>query len=151
MGNPYEGCRPECVVDTDCPSTLSCIRSKCQNPCPGTCGTNTECRVINHRPACTCIQGYTGNPFQYCTPIPQIGMNKYTTISFSDEVSSQEILCILSKLWGKKRSWFFLFLTISRNIFSRCKTNIKILQKMKRKIRIRATLHLADQTVNVSS
>ncbi|KAF3421640.1 hypothetical protein E2986_11478 [Frieseomelitta varia] len=70
IGNPYEGCRPECVIDTDCTSTFSCIRSKCQDPCPGTCGINTECRVINHRPVCTCIQGYSGNPFQYCIPTP---------------------------------------------------------------------------------
>ena len=76
IGNPYEGCRPECVVDTDCPSTLSCIRSKCQDPCPGTCGTNAECKVINHRPACTCIEGFSGNPFQSCILIRGIGMNK---------------------------------------------------------------------------
>ena len=81
IGNPYEGCRPECVIDTDCTSTFSCIRSKCQDPCPGTCGINTECRVINHRPACTCIQGYSGNPFQYCIPTP-IGMNKHSNFLF---------------------------------------------------------------------
>lgn len=67
IGNPYEGCRPECVVDTDCASSLTCIQSKCQNPCPGTCGQNAECQVINHHPSCSCISGYTGNPFQYCT------------------------------------------------------------------------------------
>ena len=78
IGNPYEGCRPECVIDTDCPSALSCIRSKCQDPCPGTCGTNAECRVINHRPACTCIQGYSGNPFQYCTLMREIGTEKFS-------------------------------------------------------------------------
>lgn len=75
IGNPYEGCRPECVVDTDCPSILSCICSKCQDPCLGTCGTNTECKVINHRPACTCIQGYSGNPFHYCILTREIGTN----------------------------------------------------------------------------
>lgn len=73
MGNPYEGCRPECILNSDCTSNLACIRTKCQNPCPGTCGQNTICNVINHLPACICIPGYTGDPFQYCTPVLQIG------------------------------------------------------------------------------
>ena len=94
VGNPYEGCRPECVVDTDCPSTQSCIRSRCQDPCPGTCGTNAECKVINHRPACTCIQGYSGNPFQHCALIREIGTNKQTFIPS----------CILHKFLSTKIS-----------------------------------------------
>jgi len=71
IGNPYEGCRPECVLNTDCPSNKACIRNKCQDPCPGTCGQNADCQVVNHLPACTCRPGYTGNPFQYCSVIPQ--------------------------------------------------------------------------------
>lgn len=66
IGNPYEGCRPECVVNTDCPSNRACINNKCGDPCPGSCGTNAECQVVNHAPLCTCINGYTGDPFRYC-------------------------------------------------------------------------------------
>lgn len=66
IGNPYEGCRPECVVNTDCAANLACIRSKCQNPCVGTCGQNAECQVINHLPSCTCMSGFTGDPFRSC-------------------------------------------------------------------------------------
>jgi hypothetical protein len=74
IGNPYEGCRPECTLNSDCAASLSCIRSKCQDPCPGTCGRNAQCQVVNHLPACTCIPGYTGDPFSYCNPIqPVIG------------------------------------------------------------------------------
>lgn len=73
IGNPYEGCRPECILNSDCTSNLACIKTKCQNPCLGTCGQNTICNVINHLPTCICILGYTGNPFQYCTPVLQIG------------------------------------------------------------------------------
>lgn len=73
IGNPYEGCRPECVINSDCSSTLACIRSKCQNPCPGTCGQNAECQVVNHLPSCTCIPGYTGDPFRYCNLVTQPG------------------------------------------------------------------------------
>jgi hypothetical protein len=70
LGNPYEGCRPECVVNTDCISSKACINTKCKDPCPGTCGPNAECQVINHLPQCTCRQGYTGDPFRYCNLRP---------------------------------------------------------------------------------
>ncbi|EAT34892.1 AAEL012905-PA [Aedes aegypti] len=67
FGNPYEGCRPECVLNSDCPSNRACVRNKCQDPCPGTCGQNAECQVVNHLPSCTCIGGYEGDPFRYCS------------------------------------------------------------------------------------
>jgi hypothetical protein len=66
IGNPYEGCRPECVLNSDCPSNKACIRNKCQDPCPGTCGQNADCQVVNHLPSCTCYQGYVGDPFRLC-------------------------------------------------------------------------------------
>lgn len=66
FGNPYEGCRPECVLNSDCPTNRACVRNKCQDPCPGTCGQNAECQVVNHLPSCTCIEGYEGDPFRYC-------------------------------------------------------------------------------------
>ncbi|XP_066901548.1 neurogenic locus notch homolog protein 1-like, partial [Halyomorpha halys] len=69
IGNPYEGCRPECVLNTDCPSNRACIRNKCEDPCPGTCGQNAECQVVNHLPSCTCNLGYTGDPFRLCNLI----------------------------------------------------------------------------------
>ncbi|KAG8227100.1 hypothetical protein J437_LFUL007437 [Ladona fulva] len=70
FGNPYEGCRPECVINSDCPSSRACIQKKCQDPCPGTCGQNANCQVVNHLPSCTCHPGYTGDPFRYCSPTP---------------------------------------------------------------------------------
>lgn len=60
-------------MNSDCMSTRACIRSKCQDPCPGACGTNAECQVVNHLPTCTCFPGYTGQPYQYCQPITQPG------------------------------------------------------------------------------
>ncbi|VEN50381.1 unnamed protein product, partial [Callosobruchus maculatus] len=71
IGNPYEGCRPECSINSDCPSIKACVRNKCVDPCPGTCGQNADCQVINHLPSCTCIPGYTGDPFRFCSPEPQ--------------------------------------------------------------------------------
>ena len=67
IGNPYEGCRPECLRSSDCPSNQACVNSKCKDPCPGTCGPNAECHVVNHLAMCNCYPGYTGNPFTFCT------------------------------------------------------------------------------------
>jgi len=70
MGNPYEGCRPECVLNSDCAPNFACIRNKCQDPCPGTCGQNADCQVVNHLPSCTCRPLYTGDPFRFCNNLP---------------------------------------------------------------------------------
>lgn len=67
FGNPYEGCRPECVFNSDCPSNKACVRNKCVDPCPGTCGQNAICQVINHLPSCNCAPGFTGDPFRFCS------------------------------------------------------------------------------------
>lgn len=68
QGDPYSGCRPECVLNTDCPRNRACIRNKCTDPCPGTCGQDAQCSVVNHIPMCTCPQGMSGNPFIQCRP-----------------------------------------------------------------------------------
>lgn len=68
-GSP-PGCRPECVVNSECPSDKACVNQKCKDPCPSTCGLNALCRVINHTPICSCISHYTGDPFTRCYPIP---------------------------------------------------------------------------------
>lgn len=67
-GDPYLGCRPECVMNTDCATYSICFNNKCVDPCPGTCGQNTECRITNHAPSCFCLPGYSGNPLHACTP-----------------------------------------------------------------------------------
>jgi hypothetical protein len=59
FGTP-PNCRPECVINSECSSAQACHRNKCRDPCPGACGTNTECNVINHSPICKCIKGYIG-------------------------------------------------------------------------------------------
>lgn len=64
-------CRPECVISTECSSRLACIKQKCLDPCTGSCGVNTECRVHNHIPICTCMEDHTGDPFILCSPTPK--------------------------------------------------------------------------------
>lgn len=59
-------CRPECMVSTDCSQDKTCINQKCVDPCPGTCGLNARCQIVNHNPICSCQNGYTGDPFIQC-------------------------------------------------------------------------------------
>ena len=68
IGNPSVACKPECILNTECPTTQACINQKCVDPCPGTCGLNAECRVAIHRAVCTCIRGFEGDPFRQCYP-----------------------------------------------------------------------------------
>lgn len=65
IGQP-PNCRPECIIHSECPSDKACINMKCVDPCPGSCGTNALCSVINHIPTCRCPEGYTGNTFILC-------------------------------------------------------------------------------------
>lgn len=75
FGDPYTGCRPECVSNSDCDRNKACSNNKCKDPCPGTCGINAECRTVNHSPTCTCLSGYTGNPLVRCEIEGNLGIS----------------------------------------------------------------------------
>lgn len=60
------GCRPECVVSSECPRDRSCVRNRCIDPCVGACGNGAECRVFDHAPICSCPPPTTGDPFFDC-------------------------------------------------------------------------------------
>lgn len=75
FGDPYSGCRPECVLNSDCARDRACLRSKCVDPCPGTCASNALCNVINHVPMCSCPTGMEGNAFTQCRPIQDTPLN----------------------------------------------------------------------------
>lgn len=68
FGDPYLGCRPECVTNNDCDIDKSCSNNKCVDPCQGACGINALCSVSHHTPICHCIEGYEGNPMVSCHP-----------------------------------------------------------------------------------
>lgn len=63
-------CRPECTINAECPSNTACIKEQCKDPCPGSCGFNALCSVINHTPSCSCRASYTGDPFTSCHLLP---------------------------------------------------------------------------------
>lgn len=66
FGDPFVGCKPECVVNDDCPYNKACKSQKCVDPCPGVCGVNAYCEVQNHNPICTCTAGYVGDAYSGC-------------------------------------------------------------------------------------
>lgn len=69
-------CRPECLAHSDCPFNLACLGRKCRDPCPGSCGVNANCMVVNHNPVCSCPTGLVGNPFEHCSTPPPSKYNK---------------------------------------------------------------------------
>lgn len=70
-GDPYSGCKPECISNSDCDKSRSCFNQKCVDPCPGVCGNNAECHVVNHSPTCVCSPGFIGNPSTGCREPPK--------------------------------------------------------------------------------
>lgn len=89
FGDPYSGCRPECLTNNDCSHDKSCLNMKCVNPCLGSCGVNAECTVINHNPQCYCIAGYTGNALTLCREIEQSKTHFYTDSQYRlDNINS---------------------------------------------------------------
>lgn len=42
FGDPYTGCRPECVQNSECDQTKACVNNKCKDPCPGVCPVNAS-------------------------------------------------------------------------------------------------------------
>lgn len=70
QGDPFIGCRPECVLNSDCPRDKACLRSKCVNPCSlEACAPTAICEVVSHIPMCTCPPGFEGNALVQCQPV----------------------------------------------------------------------------------
>ena len=71
FGGP-PNCRPECLLSSECQLTKACVQQHCVDLCPGTCGANAECKVVNHNPICSCPRGYSGDPFFNCNKNPEV-------------------------------------------------------------------------------
>ena len=66
-GDPFVSCRKgECEFDHECPASLACFSFNCRDPCIGVCGQNTDCTVRQHRPVCSCLDGFFGDPLASC-------------------------------------------------------------------------------------
>lgn len=88
-------------MNSDCSLNQACMREKCKDPCPGSCGTFAQCTVMNHVPICSCIEGYTGDPFTNCYPRPL----------------SRETLIFYIQFYKIFHISYFIFLTFRTNIF----------------------------------
>ena len=56
-------CLVGCRENTDCPSALSCVNNRCQDPCAGvSCGPNAVCQALDQRATCACRAGFSPNP-----------------------------------------------------------------------------------------
>jgi hypothetical protein len=53
-----------CLSDDDCPDDKACVNSVCRDPCD--CGPNSACRVVDHKPVCSCVDGFAGTPELGC-------------------------------------------------------------------------------------
>lgn len=58
---------PGCSKDDDCSNNEACINRICRNPCD--CGVNAICEIRNHKPICSCKEGFEGNPNIFCRTI----------------------------------------------------------------------------------
>lgn len=58
----------ECYKDEDCGPEQACNDRTCINPCADGCGVGALCRVIDHKPYCSCPIDYTGNAKIRCIP-----------------------------------------------------------------------------------
>lgn len=54
----------ECTRDDNCPENRACINSLCKDPCA--CGTNAICKIQDHKPICSCLTGFDGDPYVEC-------------------------------------------------------------------------------------
>lgn len=67
MLNRPPNCHAECSIDLHCPDEMLCINYRCRDPCAvGICGTEADCRVINHTPLCECPENFSGDPYIEC-------------------------------------------------------------------------------------
>lgn len=91
-GDPYVGCRPECMMNSECPMNRACINLKCVDPCPGVCGNNAKCSILNHSPTCTCDHGFRGNPFESCSRIPPSKIFLFTRCNIPSKIFSLKVI-----------------------------------------------------------
>ena len=110
-------CRPECVISPECSSNKACVNQKCRDPCAGACGSNAQCRVVNHTPMCTCDVGYTGDPFSYCVrqqgdvPLTCFLACHTTGVGWNLDISRNQwhAFCLFActHIWIWKRDWWW--------------------------------------------
>lgn len=117
-------CRPECTTNSECARNLACINERCVNPCIGTCGSSATCNVYNHQASCTCLAGYTGDPFSSCSPIPSKQSSRFF-VRFSKKLSKLIVFVVfVSALLTNSRLWWARNSRAMSSIALRCKRTL---------------------------
>lgn len=117
FGDPYIGCKPECVTSSDCPSNKACYQNKCKDVCNGACASNAHCIGVNHVPMCYCLDGYTGDARTNCYEIPKQCKN-HRNIHFANNDS--KMMRIMDNSWFSKKKATILTTALK---ISLCKLN----------------------------
>ncbi|XP_022241756.1 fibrillin-1-like [Limulus polyphemus] len=100
LGDPYtNGCHhPNSCPngDSDCPTDSACMDDPnegflCKNPCEqASCGSNSNCQVIDHQATCSCLDNFRGNPTpndgcvrvsQHCLLVEDCGSDNQACVS----------------------------------------------------------------------
>ena len=76
FGDPQVGCRPECLINSDCAGNQACQKHRCVDPCKlgSVCGVGAVCKCIDHTATCGCPDGYEGDAFVQCYPRRKLSM-----------------------------------------------------------------------------
>ena len=84
LGDPHAGCRPECTINSDCPRHQACINRHCKDPCSlgNICGLGAICSCRDHTATCTCLEGFSGDPFIQCIPHRKCISMRYSVYTF---------------------------------------------------------------------
>ena len=85
----------ECTSDLECPNDKACINLQCLDPCTlrGACGINALCRVVMHKPRCSCPQCYIGLPRAVCRLDPKCDPTNQPRPSTSNSDCSSDSEC----------------------------------------------------------
>ncbi|XP_046661270.1 adhesion G protein-coupled receptor E1-like [Homalodisca vitripennis] len=74
---PLIGCQiKNCTMNSDCPEEKACINEHCEDPCKDACGLNTICKVIKHRPICSCSPEHVWDPLIGCQEIKECAIDE---------------------------------------------------------------------------
>ena len=111
-GDPYVACvdfeNPQCENDLECLGDAGCFNGICKEMCDhmNVCGENAVCRVnragIRKSIYCECISGFTGDPYNYCSPdifeLPQCSNDEDCDLNFKCSDGKCIDLCEMNQI-----------------------------------------------------
>lgn len=109
IGSP-PSCRPECVINSECPLNEACINQKCVDPCPGSCGQSGESSSWNLKKSRSCFYQFFRSVFYFIAKTTKSFLFKRISPNFS----TFAICCYLNSLLYQRKYYFESF-RLARN------------------------------------